>query len=82
MPFAKHSDLVAYRKKYNATKLAKKRRAQNNKARRMMAKKVGKAAIAGKDIDHKRPQKNGGKTTLSNLRVMSRSKNRGRKPKK
>ena len=82
MPFAKHEDLVRYRKAYNAKPLAKKRRAANNKARRMMIKKVGKAALRGKDVHHIHAQKNGGKTTMSNLRVMSRSKNRAKKPRK
>jgi len=83
MPFAKRSDLLKYRRAYNATPKAKKARAGNVKARRLMAKKLGvkPTAIKG-DVDHKRPQKNGGKTTLGNLRVMSVHKNRGRKPAK
>jgi len=82
-PFAKRSDLLKYRRAYNATSKAKKARAGNVKARRLMAKKLGvkPTAIKG-DVDHKRPQKNGGKTTLGNLRVMSVHKNRGRKPAK
>ncbi len=43
----------------------------------------------GKDVDHKKPMRSGGKTTSGNLRVRSRSANRadngkrgGRKPKR
>jgi len=72
----------AYRRKYNATPKAKKNRAQNNKARRMLIKKHGKAYMDGKDADHITSQKSGGKTVMSNLRARSIKKNRGRKPKK
>lgn len=69
------------KKKFNNS-TEKRKRAARNKARAMMKKKLGAAAIKGKDVDHIRPLKNGGKTRLSNLRVMSKSKNRARKPKK
>ena len=56
MPFAKRSDLLKYRRAYNATPKAKKARAGNVKARRLMAKKLGVKPIAIKgDVDHKRP---------------------------
>jgi hypothetical protein len=80
MPFKNKKDLIAYRKKYNATRLAKKRRAANNKARRMMKRKLGSAAIKGKDIGHKRAQADGGSTTYGNLKVQSVKSNRGKKP--
>lgn len=48
-------------------------------ARRAMEKKVGKAALKGKDVDHKTPLKAGGSNRPGNLRVMSPSKNRARK---
>jgi hypothetical protein len=54
-----------------------KKRALRNKARAMMEKKVGSAAISGKDVDHIKPQRSGGATTLGNLRVASVKKNRG-----
>lgn len=57
----------------------KKKRAARNRARRKMEKKVGKAALRGKDVDHKKPLKKGGSNNLSNLRVQSPKKNRGRK---
>lgn len=54
-----------------------KNRASRNSARRKMEKKHGKAALNGKDIDHRdgNPRNNGGK----NLRVMSKSANRSKK---
>lgn len=53
------------------------RRSQRNKARRLMEKEVGKAALKGKDVDHKVPIRAGGTNALSNLRVSSVAKNRG-----
>lgn len=70
-----------YKKEYardHASPTQKKDRAARNGARRTMRKKLGDAAIAGKDIDHKTPLKSGGTNALSNLRVMSVKKNRGR----
>lgn len=51
-------------------------RAQRNKARRQMERQHGKAAIAGKDVDHKKPMRSGGKTTNGNIRLRERSANR------
>lgn len=49
---------------------------EQNKARRMME-KAGKVHKGdGKDVDHKTPLSKGGKTTKSNLRVVSSSRNR------
>lgn len=63
-------------KMYAAKPVQKKRRAQRNRARRIAERKFGKAAIRGKDIDHKdgNPMNN----SASNLRVMPVKKNRGR----
>lgn len=53
-----------------------KKRVEQNKARRMME-KAGKVHKGdGKDVDHTTPLSKGGKTTRSNLRVVSRSSNR------
>lgn len=62
---------------YHAKPEQKKNRAQRNAARReLMAQgKVQKGD--GKDVDHKRPIRAGGSNSLSNLRVTSKSKNRG-----
>jgi hypothetical protein len=54
-----------------------KKRSERNKARRLMEKKLGKVAIAGKDIDHKVAMRNGGTSKPSNLRVRSVAANRG-----
>ena len=52
------------------------KRVEQNKARRLME-KAGKAHKGdGKDVDHKTPLSKGGKTTRSNLRVVSRTTNR------
>ncbi|WP_020095742.1 HNH endonuclease [Methylobacterium sp. 285MFTsu5.1] len=54
------------------------KRSARNKARREMEKKLGKAAIKGKDIDHIKPIRDGGaRTKMSNLRVRSVHANRG-----
>lgn len=53
------------------------RRSERNQARRIVAKDLGKAAIAGKDIDHKKMVKDGGTNARGNLRVLSPHKNRG-----
>lgn len=62
---------------YNATDEMTKRRSTQNKARRIMAKDVGKKAIAGKDIDHKVMLDKGGGNSRSNLRIRSQKENRG-----
>lgn len=56
-----------------------KNRASRNAARAKMTEKLGKAAVAGKDVDHKKPLKDGGTNDPKNLRLQSVSKNRGRK---
>jgi len=62
------------RRKYNATPAAKKQRARNNKARRLMI-KAGKARKGdGKDVAHADNNTNNNK--LSNLKLQSPSKNR------
>jgi hypothetical protein len=66
-------------RKYNSQSEQKKRRAQRNAARREMEKKHGKAALAGKDIDHKKHKARGKlNNSPSNLRVMDASKNRAK----
>lgn len=53
------------------------KRTQRNAARRAMEKVYGKAALKGKDVHHKTPIRHGGSNARSNLRVVSRSANRG-----
>jgi len=62
---------------YNARPENVKKRSMNNQARAKMAKKVGKAALAGKDVDHKTPLRHGGGNSDKNLRVIGKSRNRG-----
>lgn len=55
-----------------------KKRAMRVQARRDVVKKVGTAAVAGKDIDHKTPLRNGGSNAPGNLRITSVKSNRSR----
>lgn len=54
-----------------------KKRAERVMARREVEKRLGKAAVAGKDVDHKNPIRNGGTNANSNLRVETIKQNRG-----
>ena len=44
-----------------------------------MTKTKGKAAMRGKDVDHKRPLSKGGSNSKRNLRLIPAGKNRARK---
>ena len=59
---------------YHSKPEQRKNRSSRNLARRLMKKKLGVKAIAGKDIDHK--DKNPRNNSRSNLRVRSKSANR------
>ena len=61
---------------YHSKPEQKKRRAGRNKARRLMIKKRGEKALAGKDVDHK--DRNPRNNSSKNLRIQSKSKNRSR----
>lgn len=50
--------------------------AMRHKARRKVIKRIGKAAVQGKDVDHKVKLKNGGGNGKGNLRVRGRRANR------
>lgn len=67
---------------YQGTSEQKKNRAKRNAARREMARKVGKAALKGKDVDHKVPLSKGGSNARKNLQVTSVHYNRSVKNKK
>lgn len=75
----------SYDKAYN--KRTVKDRVARNKARAMILEKLtekhgkrkAKTLMRGKDVDHKRSIKGGGTSTMRNLRLMNRSKNRARK---
>jgi hypothetical protein len=62
---------------YNATPEHIKGRSMRNKARVIVSKDLGKAAIAGKDIDHRVMVKDGGGNSRKNLRVQDPHVNRG-----
>jgi len=53
------------------------KRVKNSQARDIMEKKVGKAAMKGKDVHHKRALEDGGTNSPSNLALVSVKKNRG-----
>jgi hypothetical protein len=61
---------------YDGTPAVKKKRAERNKARRIMEEAGLVHKGDGKDVDHKKPLSKGGKTTKSNLRVKSATNNR------
>jgi len=61
---------------YDGTEAVKKKRAERNKARRLLEKEGVVHKGDGKDVDHKKALSNGGKTTKSNLRAVSATANR------
>jgi hypothetical protein len=62
--------------KYTSKPEVKKKRAEQNAARREMEKKGLVHKGDGKDVDHKRPLSKGGTNSGSNLRAVSASSNR------
>ena len=68
-----------YRKEYDNYQSKPEQRKRNDarkKSRRKMAKAVGKSKIRGKDIDHR--DRNPRNTSLRNLRIQTKKKNRSR----
>jgi len=61
---------------YDGTEAVKKKRAQRNKARRMLEREGVVHKGDGKDVDHTEPLSKGGKTVRSNLKAKSASANR------
>lgn len=61
---------------YDGTEAVKKKRAQRNKARRMLEREGVVHKGDGKDVDHKKPLSKGGTTIISNLRVKPAAANR------
>jgi hypothetical protein len=66
---------------YDGTEVVKKKRAQRNKARRMLEREGVVHKGDGLDVDHKKPLSKGGTTTRSNLKAVPASKNRSYKRK-
>jgi hypothetical protein len=61
---------------YDGTPQVKKKRAERNKARRMLEREGLVHKGDGKDVDHKKPLSKGGGAGRSNLRVTSKTANR------
>ena len=78
MPSSKNyvRDIEQEYKTQGATPAAKKKRAAQNKARRMLTKEGLVHKGDGKDVDHKQALSKGGKNTRSNLRVVDANDNR------
>lgn len=75
----------SYDRAYNKRTIEE--RSARNKARRLMLDKMSdkygekraKQMLKGKDVDHIKTIKDGGKTTKGNIRLLTPSKNRSRK---
>ncbi len=80
MPNRTPAELKKHYAEYQGTPEQIKKRAMRNKARAEMVKKHGKAALAGKDVDHVKAIRHGGtngKGGIGNLRIRSIRANRG-----
>ena len=66
---------------YDGTEVVKKKRAQRNKARRMLEATGAVHKGDGKDVDHKKPLSKGGTTVMSNLKAKPAAANRSFKRK-
>jgi hypothetical protein len=67
-----------YKREYAIrTKEDRNNRQKRRIARNLMIKKLGISAVKGKDVDHKDGNPNN--NSVSNLKVMSKSKNRSKK---
>ena len=71
------SQIKRHGRTYQATSEQKKNRAKRNKARADTKKRLGSAAVKGKDVGHKKPLSKGGSSSAKNLKVQSRKRNRG-----
>jgi hypothetical protein len=73
-----------YRKEYDeyhANPRQKKRRAERNRDRKAAEKKYGKAALRGKEVDHVGSHRGGDLSGVA-TRIISKSANRKRQPKR
>lgn len=78
MPYKNKSDRNYAREyaNYDGTPAVKKKRAERNKARRMLEKEGVVHKGDNLDVDHKKPLSKGGSTNRKNLRAVPASKNR------
>ena len=68
---------AAYDKAYNAKPDQVEKRVKRNQARAELMKDGKVSKGDGKDVDHKKPLKNGGTNAKSNLAVKEKTENRG-----
>lgn len=66
---------------YHGTPAQKKRRADRNAARRKAVKRVGKAALKGKEVDHLGSHRTGRLNKVP-TKIVSKAANRKRQPKR
>ncbi len=69
-------------KEQHKTPAARKANLQRKEARRVLEKAGRVHKGDGKEVDHKRPLSKGGSNAKSNLRVVSRTVNRSKQPKR
>ena len=71
-----------YKKEYKASSTPERRKANimRKRARRLMIKKKGAAAVRGKEVDHK--NHNTSDNSSKNLRISSKKANRTKQPKR
>lgn len=75
MPYKDMNDRASY-PAYDQKESTKKRRAERNKARRMMEREGVVQKGDGKDVHHKKPLSKGGTTVRSNIAAVPAHKNR------
>ena len=71
------SQIKKHGRTYQASTKQKANRAARGRARTAVKKKLGAAAVAGKDVGHKTPISKGGSNSMSNLTPQTKKKNRG-----
>jgi 5-methylcytosine-specific restriction endonuclease McrA len=73
-----------YKKEYAASRRPDRRKANilRKRARRLMIREKGEAALRGKEVDHKKMLATGGSNARSNLTILSRKANRKKQPKR
>ena len=76
MPYVNKPRPYAKEQAYDGSPEVKKKRAQRNKARRLMEREGVVKKGDGKDVDHKKPLSKGGTTVISNLRAKPAAANR------
>jgi 5-methylcytosine-specific restriction endonuclease McrA len=73
-----------YAKEYAASRRPDRRKdnIERKRARRLMIKEKGAAALKGKEVDHIKMLATGGSNARSNLTILSRKANRSKQPKR